>query len=460
MARKEPLELSEYEKQRQANIAQRDSLLKQLALDAASAGLGPKSFSNPANKSAGTHKKKPVIKRVKEEILPRRTSSRLAGLTADSEVAKRKAEDEYVAVQEAARAKRQRVSGDLNLSDVVVAGRSWDKSQNFLIDVVSRGAKPYDRTFCETEVKQTTDKHLRALREKMSGLELYDGFEPNRIKITPERIYSMGFHPTVDKPLVFAGDKLGNLGIFDGSQSAATIKLERVKSEDQDEEDGEEEDPDPNITSFHLHTRTISSFQFSPVNTSHLYTSSYDSSLRLLDLSKSTSTEVYAPQAPSLDEPLSGIEVDPASPQTLYFSRLDGHLGRIDARSPAHAADIFQLSEKKIGGFSLHPGNPYFVATASLDRFMRVWDLRKLSGKAGTEQLPALVGEHESRLSVSHAAFNAAGQIATASYDDTVKLYSFEGMGAWPAGKKLAEKEMKPSAVIRHNNQTGRWVTM
>ena len=456
MARKEPVELSEYEKQRQANIAQRDSLLKQLALDAASAGLGPKSIKAPS-KASSSRKKKPAVKKVKEDPLPRRTSSRLAGLTADSEVAKRKAEDEYVAVQEAARAKKQRVSGDLNLSDIVVAGKEWDSSENFFVDVVTRGAKPYDRTFGETDVKETTDKELRALREKISGLELYDGFEPNRIKITPERIYSLGFHPTVDKALIFAGDKLGNLGIFDGSQTASQIKAEHIKSEEEDEEEGDD-DPDPNITSFHLHTRTISSFQFSPLNPSKLYTCSYDSSLRLLDLVKSASTEVYAPTDSSLDEPLSGIEVDPTSPNMIYFSRLDGHVGRTDIRSSGHT-DIFQLSEKKIGGFSLHPRNPHFVATASLDRFMRVWDLRKLSGKAG-EQKPLLIGEHESRLSVSHAAFNSAGQIATSSYDDTVKIYTFEGIGSWAPGRKLSEKEMAPSAIVKHNNQTGRWVTM
>ena len=458
MAKKEPVEISEYEQQRQANIAQRNNLLKQLALDARQAGLGPQPTHKPQNKPTSTHKRKPAVKKVKEEVLPKRTSSRLAGLVADSEVAKRKAEDEYVAVQEAQRAKRQRFSGDLNLSDAVVAGKDWDKSENFLVDVVSRGAQPYNRTFGETEVKETTDKELRSLREKMSNLELYEGFEPNRIKITPERIYSLGFHPEASKPLVFAGDKLGNLGIFDGSQQGTPAKSEKkVKQEDQDEDDASEDEGEPNITSFHLHTRTISSFQFSPLNPSHLYTSSYDSSLRLLDLTKSTSTEIYAPEDAGLDEPLSGVEVDPQNPHMLYFSRLDGHVGRTDTRSKD--TSIYQLSEKKIGGFSLHPGNPHFVATASLDRFMRIWDLRKLGGRQGA-QIPALVGEHESRLSVSHAAFNSAGQVATASYDDTIKIHTFEGMGGWKAGNKLGEKEMEPSAIIRHNNQTGRWVTM
>lgn len=191
MARKAAVELSDYEKQRQANIAERDALLKQLALDAASVGLAPKAASKPKSSANSAPKKKLAVKKVKEEVLPKRTSSRLAGLTADSEVAKRKAEDEYVAAQEAARAKRQRVSGDLNLSDIVVAGKQWDVSENFLVDVVARGAKPYERTFGETEVKQTTDKELRALREKMSGLELYEGFEPNstdtRLSNKPDR---------------------------------------------------------------------------------------------------------------------------------------------------------------------------------------------------------------------------------------------------------------------------------
>ncbi|KAL9000892.1 MAG: hypothetical protein Q9169_000647 [Polycauliona sp. 2 TL-2023] len=459
MAKKVVNEISDYERQRQENIAQRDKLLKQLALDASSAGLGPGQKPKPV-KSTTTHRKKPPVKKVKEEIVPRRTSSRIAGIEADSEVAKRKAEDEHVAVQEAARVKRQRISGPLDLSEVQVTGKGWDKDANFFQSIADGGARnTLQRTFGEQEVKKTTDKELRALREKMSALELYDAYEPNRIKITPERIYSLGFHPVKEKPLVFAGDKMGNLGLFDASQqSTPSANYAGVKCEDQDEEEAEEDDPNPRIDSFHVHTRTISSFQFSPYNPSHVYTSSYDSSLRLLDLTKSSTVEIYAPTDTSLDEPISGVEMDPQTPHLLYFSRLDGHVGRADTRAP-NQVDIFQLSEKKIGGFSLNPSCPHFIATASLDRTMRIWDLRKMSGKKGG-QSPALCGQHESRLSVSHAAFNSAGQVATASYDDTIKIHTFPGMAGWSAGRDLTEKEMAPSAIIRHNNQTGRWVTI
>jgi hypothetical protein len=173
-------EINEYERQRRANIAERQALIKQLALDSVAAAVQPKLAKKPLTN--GTNKsKKPAVKKVKE-ILPTRTSSRLLGLTADSEVAKRKAEDVYEAAQEAARVKRQRVSGDLDLKDIVVAGKGWDSS---LVDVMSRGAQPYERTFGETEIKETTDKELKALREQMSGLELYEEWEPNSMSTIP-----------------------------------------------------------------------------------------------------------------------------------------------------------------------------------------------------------------------------------------------------------------------------------
>ena len=453
--------VDDYEQQRQANIAQRNRLLKDLALDAREAGLGPKAAAKPSPKSTSSHKKRTPAKRI-ENVAPTRTSSRLKGIVADSEVAKRKAEEEDALIQEVARVKRQRKTGDMNLGDVVVRGDGWNKDQNFLVDVMRRGANPYERTFGETEVKETSNKELKALREQMSGLELYEGYEPSNIKITEERIYSMGFHPTADKAIVFAGDKMGNLGVFDASQRSGSAKVKSesngVKQEDEDEEE-EEDNGKPDITTFHAHTRTISSFQFSPNNQSHLYTASYDSSLRLLDLSKSTSTEIYGPEDAGLDEPLSGVEIDPFNPHILYFSRLDGHVGRVDVRASPRTVDLYELSEKKIGGFTLHPGQPHFIATASLDRYLRIWDLRKLGGKQG-RQLPALMGEHESRLSVSHAAFNSAGQVATASYDDTVKIHTFDNMGNFKPGNKISEEQMEPSATVRHNNQTGRWVTM
>jgi hypothetical protein len=446
-----PLEQSDFEKQRLANIAERDALLKKLTQEAAASGLyskapngGPQSGTKRAAKP-----KQPPAKRVKKEIdvTPRRTSSRLAGVQADSEVAKEKAEKEYERAKEVERQKRQRVTGDLNFTDGGSSGLIGT-------DIILKGvAKPYERTFDDIDVKETTDKDLKKLRQRMSSLEIWDAWDPTRIKITPERVYSMAFHPTATKPIVFAADKMGNLGIVDASQRPA-------KSVKHEEEDEDEEDPDPEITTIKPHTRTISSMHTHSSKPETLYTASYDSSIRATDLQKGVAVEVYGPASREEDEPISGIDMSATDPNTLYFTTLNGGFGRYDTRQAPSTVELYQLSEKKIGGFSLNPAAPHYLATASLDRFMRLWDLRKM-----TKKLPTLVGEHESRLSVSHAAFNTAGQVATTSYDDTIKIHSFgvhgkagtsalESMNTWKAGTTLEEDVMKPEVVVRHNNQT------
>lgn len=258
----------------------------------------------------------------------------------------------------------------------------------------------------------------------------------------------MTFHPSESKPLVFAGDKMGHLGILDASQEKPDVG-----------DDEEDDDPDPVLTTLKPHTRTISSMMVHPSKPTHLYTASYDSSIRELDLEKTTSVEKYGPDSKNIDEAVSAIDMAGDDPNTLYWTTLNGGFGRYDTRTPLSEKTVstWQLSEKKIGGFTICPSQPHYFSTASLDRFLRVWDLRNLSFDE-----PAPVAEHESRLSVSHAAFNAAGQIATSSYDDTLKLYDLgaKGLSSWEQGHGISDRDFRPDTVVRHNCQTGRWVTM
>ena len=612
------VEQNEYEAQRAANIAKNQALLRELQLNAASAGLGVAAGGSRTGRALtgasgvtgrdgstpdGTEqqrrqerrKKTPAATRrtkdIKAEVVPRRTSSRLAGLPADSELAKRKADEENAALQEAARAKRRRVTGDLHLRDVVATGRGWEKGRDTLTDALRRaattgtataapaGSRADDPDVLDVDVdikdeRDAVDPDLKALRRRMASLELYDGFAPNRIKITPERIYSIGFHPTESKTLVLAGDKMGHLGVFDASSSSSssrdvkterddadgdgddgnddddtkdnTIKQEHIAGNDDDDDDEDTQVAEPCITSFKLHTRTISAFVFPTSTGEQLLSASYDSSIRMLDLVTGRSMEVYAPSASTggggddnnnnnnkngnydHDEeeadPITALDVPRDAPSTVYFSTMSGLLFRHDLRAPSHTTSAimraepstssnqpssssppsplppppppslkslrpstskplthsFALSEKKLSGFSLHPRHPHLLATASLDRTMKLWDLRHVT--RSPRRLPALLGTHDSRLSVSHAEWSERGHVATASYDDTVKIWHFDdddddvkawtgsggeggdsgggggigGSGSGSGGKDL----MKPRAVVRHNNQTGRWVTV
>lgn len=177
-------ELSDFEKQRQANIAERDALLKKLTAEAQSDGLFTQPLPTRAlGNNAKPPKKKTPAKKIKEEEAPapRRVSSRLRGIAAESETAKRKADEEHEAVQQDERAKRVRKSDSFTYDDMVVWGQKLSGDSLIGVDVVTKGvAKPYGRTFGDEDVRETTDKDLKSLREEMSGLRLWDAWEPNR----------------------------------------------------------------------------------------------------------------------------------------------------------------------------------------------------------------------------------------------------------------------------------------
>lgn len=74
-----------------------------------------------------------------------------------------------------ARQKKARVAGELKLGDITVEGQRWDGG----LGGIFRGAQPGLRTFTEEDVKETTDKDLKELRIRMSGLKLYEKWAVN-----------------------------------------------------------------------------------------------------------------------------------------------------------------------------------------------------------------------------------------------------------------------------------------
>ncbi|KAI1098141.1 WD repeat-containing protein [Jackrogersella minutella] len=435
-------ELSTFEARRRANVVNNAKLLK----DSAEAAAKMRRAAAPPPRSAAPKKRKAAEPAPRTRVMPTRQSARLAGAGSDSNDASLKLEDIPTELKPPA-PKRIRTSGDLQLSDLQVEGQRWS-STGALASFV-QGAQPGVRTFTEEDIKETSDSKLLDLRKEMGDLKLYEGWVPNDIKITPERVYALTFHPIQDKPIILAGDKKGTLGFFDASQ----------ETPNQPDEDDEDVDiPLPQVSAFEVHSRTISSIKVPTFDPNSVITSSYDSSIRCLDLQSQVSSQLWQPDDDDVDVGISCIDVSPEDKDTIIFSTLDGNLGRIDRRSK-DKADMWSLSDNKIGGFSLNPLLPHLVATASLDRTLKVWDLRMIKGK-GELRHPSLLGEHQSRLSVSHASWSRGGYLATSSYDDTIKVYDMSDAMKWKPGQDLSDDQMRPAHKIPHNNQTGRWVTI
>jgi WD repeat-containing protein 76 len=105
------------------------------------------------------------------------------------------------------------------------------------------------------------------------------------------------------------------------------------------------------------------------------------------------------------------------------------------------------------------------LATAGLDRKVRFWDLRKFGSNSNRhdpkEPKGAFLGEHETKKSVNSAFFSPSGSyMVTTTMSDTLNIYKNAHLQAGGETKKGKKGVLvTPEHVIRHNNQTGRWLT-
>lgn len=177
--------MSAFERKRLENIANNNAILNGIVTTAEKilpkpAAPKPKPKSRASATSARPKRETPARE---QPVRATRQSSRLAGLDADSDVLKRKYEVEAETQAQEAKAKKLRVSGDLSLENIKVEGRKWDNGLDGLAGLkglaVVRGAQPGVRTFTDEDVEETSDKSLKDLRLRMSGLKLYEKWAVN-----------------------------------------------------------------------------------------------------------------------------------------------------------------------------------------------------------------------------------------------------------------------------------------
>jgi WD40 repeat protein len=450
-------ELSEFEKQRQANIERNKKLLNSLNLNSISNEI----YQDIKKEEDKRHlkKKRPAsssgsrAKKVKAEhpILPTRRSRRLAGVQVDDSDAKAKnfelEEDRRKREKEQLeKLKSIRVNGELSLIDLVKGDgdddggeddqKLLDKFQSFLNNSKNFSIGDYYETITQ---KDNSSKDVKKLREEFSTKKIYEHFRPNEVKLTRERMTYITFHPTIDKKLIIGGDTNGNCGIWNSDNT-------------------EEVD----ITSFKLHGKAIAKYEFDLNELNKVYTASYDASIRMIDLKTLKSTQFF------INEDNAGIsDINFNNDHELYYTTLDGEFGRLDLRASDHSKrKILRLSLKKIGGFAIHPMNKNQIATASLDRTLKLWDIRNVKDSKDWNELDELdtfhsYGTYDSRLSVSTVDWNHSNDLVCNSYDDTINVFNLGNDALnWSSDYTLPKNQLNPQHKIKHNCQTGRWVSI
>jgi len=193
---------------------------------------------------------------------------------------------------------------------------------------------------------------------------------------------------------------------------------------------------------------------------------------------------------------ISSVDLSPQGHE-MWISDGLGGVTHFDLREDKKNAKRHWFSNEKIGNVSVNPTRPQFLLTASNNRTLRVWDTRKLAtiGGASDPTSPSssptrkrqasssttadpsvfdyettqafykskqghglLRAEWSHDKSVSSAYWDPRGRsIVSTSYDDNIRIWdinssAFKGDGPF--------KSSRPFCKIKHNCQTGKWVTI
>lgn len=439
--------LSDFEKQRQANIARNKELLRKLNLTQLAS-----EFGKTTNGSTNSHKpkskhKKPIVKIEKDAVLPLRRSRRIAGVKVeDSEgnAEMDKLDEEKLQREKLKELENVRLSDDLKLSEVI--------SDPNVLKKLGKSFSMGD-FFDEIKDKPLASKTDEQAREELNKLELYQDFHPNQIMLTTARMTTIEFHPSNKRKIVFGGDTGGMLGIW-------------AVDDDTVEE--------PAITRFNPHRKNIARISVRPEVLEEVVSCSYDGSIRAMDLQKNVSKCIVEFDDQWGDA--SGVSDFKFIDKNIgYLTTLGGEFSIFDLRegiAKRENSKVYRLHDKKIGYFSVCPTDDKLLATASLDRTMRIWDLRMIKDQLWSDyddvKGPQCVAAYRSRLSVSCTDWNRHGDIVCNGYDDTIRIFHMnKGDGILktisslekPKDGDIAEN-LTPDVTIKHNCQSGRWVSI
>lgn len=459
-------ELTEFQKKRLENIKRNNDLLKKLQLQGTANKIKREAGVDTVSRHEERLKKKKKIVNAKKQsekeaspktAMPTRRSRRLMGQqvkneegipnVSDTQLLKMNRNKELEDLKDI---KETAVIGDVKLSDLIKTeeGSNEDEllakfkqfaNKNFssgdFFDIIKKRQK-------ETE----NDSDLTKMQEDFD-LHMYDVFQPNEIKITNERITSMFFHPSTDKKLIVSGDTSGTVGLWN-------VRDEPLA------ENGEDDLVEPDITKVKFFTKNVGKIECFPTDTSTLLITSYDGSIRTLGLNDLKSADIMTLRN-SYEEPLgiSDCQFSYDNSQVLFLTTLGGEFTQLDLRAKPTETKFWRLSDKKIGSMAINPQRPYEIATGSLDRTLRIWDVRKTVETPEWSQYEdyhshEIVSTFDSRLSVSAVSYSPTdGTLVCNGYDDTIRLFDVNG--------ELPEDlDEKNKTVLKHNCQSGRWTSI
>ncbi|KAK4821455.1 hypothetical protein QYF61_020669 [Mycteria americana] len=242
--------------------------------------------------------------------------------------------------------------------------------------------------------------------------------ENNIKKVVKYRVCSMAIHPSESIIFVAAGDKSGQIGLWNvncESEEGAHV--------------------------FIPHNYPVSCMHFSPFNPAHLLSLSNDT-LRCGDVTRAVFDEICRSE-----ESLSSFDFLEDNASTAIVGHWDGGVAVVDRRTPGTSSELSaDIGFKRTRTVHVHPVNKqYFIAAGSVD--VCIYDVRYLKSN-GNKPVSSLKGHTKS---VASAYFSpvTGNRVVTVCADDKLRVYDTTSLSSTVA----------VLSTVRHNNNTGRWLT-
>ncbi|KAM0831793.1 hypothetical protein ACQ4PT_065301 [Festuca glaucescens] len=178
-------------------------------------------------------------------------------------------------------------------------------------------------------------------------------------RVVPDRILGVRVLPLVDRTVVVAGNKLGNIGFWDADGM--------VEDEGDDGADG--------LFEYLPHRGPVPAIVAHPGVPHKIYSCSYEGEICLMDLEKENFNMIHL-----CDYPVYSLCQAPDNASCLYFGDGNGELKLFDERMGKVSA-TWDSHDNSINSIDFHPEKKHMLATSSTDRTARIWDLRRLKKK-------------------------------------------------------------------------------
>jgi len=402
--------LCEYEKIRLRNIREREALFAELKINEAKSDL--KHLSTPTQNKKGPSKRGLSSEVKTKEVLPARKSARLSG----GQVAQI---ERYVPLLDPPTEDQCLPMKSLSLSETFSKTEDPDRVSN---------TKTFLSSLSEIVSKNSSISFTSSsLKSSVSSLSITEELVA---KVVPGRIFSLAIHPGKSPLIVSVGDKYGNIGLWDVLATNST---------------------NHGVHLFQPHTKPVNCLTWDQANNNNLLSTSYDGTTRLFDTTKQEYLMIYGEQE-FIDWGGWTSWHEQVSPDTFLISR--GNSGtvvlvdrRVGWQSAASKFQVFDRTHAKT--LSAHPVNRNLFVTGNNKCGCFIFDTRTGTKSSKLmEPTTELLG-HTKSLSSCQFSQVTGNQVVTVSKDDNIRLFD----------TTTTPTSLTPQCRVRHNNQTGRWLT-